>query len=361
MGALGAGRSAGAARVLVVTDDPDTLEEVLRLAAAAGMEVEAAARPGAARGSWARSPLVLVGADCADAAAAAALARRRDVVVVCVGLAPPWHAAVALGADHVVELPAGQQWLVERLSEAAAGPSREAAVVAAVGGRGGAGASTWAAAVSLAASRSGYRVLLLDADPLGGGLDLALGAEDSAGLRWPDLADTQGRLPPSALDGALPRAQSLTVLSWDRGDLVVVPRAALSAVLDAGVRGFDLVVVDLPRRPDDAAAEVLSRSACTWVVVPREVRATASAARVLSVLSPLTATVAAVVRGPAPSGLTAREVAEALDIPLAVDMRPEPALAGLLDRGEPLRRRGPLAAAASAAVAAVLDGRAGAA
>jgi hypothetical protein len=42
-------------------------------------------------------------------------------------------------------------------------------------------------------------------------------------------------------------------------------------------------------------------------------------------------------------------------------MRAEPSLAAQLDRGEPMPRRGPLAAAASAVVADVLASRAGAA
>ena len=34
----------------------------------------------------------------------------------------------------------------------------------------------------------GERVMLVDCDALGGGLDLLLGAEEVQGLRWPDLA-----------------------------------------------------------------------------------------------------------------------------------------------------------------------------
>ena len=35
----------------------------------------------------------------------------------------------------------------------------------------------------------GARVLLIDGDPWGGGLELALAAEEEPGLRWPDLAE----------------------------------------------------------------------------------------------------------------------------------------------------------------------------
>jgi hypothetical protein len=67
-----------------------------------------------------------------------------------------------------------------------------------------------------------------------------------------------------------------------------------------------------------------------------------------------------VVRGPAPGGLRAREVAEVAGVPLLAAMRPEPMLARQLEQGGVrLRRRSPLAAAAHR-VLAVLDHAGGA-
>ncbi|MGH3342154.1 MAG: septum site-determining protein Ssd, partial [Carbonactinosporaceae bacterium] len=53
-----------------------------------------------------------------------------------------------------------------------------------------------------------------------------------------------------------------------------------------------------------------------------------------------------VVRGPAPSGLSGRDIAASLGLPLAGEVRPEPELSRALERGEPPARRGrgPLAA-----------------
>jgi hypothetical protein len=53
-----------------------------------------------------------------------------------------------------------------------------------------------------------------------------------------------------------------------------------------------------------------------------------------------------VVRGPAPGGLRAKDVAQAIGLPLAGSLRPEPRLAAGLERGEPPARdgEGPLAA-----------------
>jgi secretion/DNA translocation related CpaE-like protein len=230
-------------------------------------------------------------------------------------------------------------------------------VVGVVGGRGGAGASTLVGALGLAAMRQGIRPLLVDADPLGGGLDLLLGAEDTAGPRWPDLARTRGRLAPDSLGSALPDVGQVLVLSWDRGDVTVVEPAAMRAVLDAGARESGFVVVDLPR-PDAAAEVALARADQVLLVVPAEVRAVAAAARVAAVLAPLTREVRAVVRGPAPSALEPEVVAESLGLELAGSCRGERGLAAALDRGEPPGSRpGPLARVANSLVRELLSAR----
>ena len=63
-----------------------------------------------------------------------------------------------------------------------------------------------------------------------------------------------------------------------------------------------------------------------------------------------------VVRGPAPSGLGAEEIADALGLPLAGSMRAEPRLAASLERGEPpgAKARSPLSRLSDRLVAALL-------
>jgi secretion/DNA translocation related CpaE-like protein len=335
-----------AARPLLVTADPALLDDLLRLAAAAGAEVEVVADAGSARRPWARAPLVLVGDDLAGPVAAAGPSRRPGVVLVGRDLddAQVWQRGVAVGAEHVAFLPDAEPWLTERLADAVESGSA-APVVCVVGGRGGAGASTLAAALAVTAGRRSLATVLVDADPLGGGLDLVLGGEDLAGLRWPDLAGARGRVAAAALDAAMPRLEGLSLLSWDRGDLLSVPPEAMAAALAASRRGRDLVVVDLPRRPDPAAEVALAAARTTFLVVPAEVRATAAAARVAALVAPLTADLRVVVRGPAPSGLPGEVVAEVLGCPLAAEVRAEPGVAAALERGDPpaARGRGPLA------------------
>jgi secretion/DNA translocation related CpaE-like protein len=335
-------RAAGGGRPLLLTAHPGLLDDLLRLCAAAGVEAQTVSDPGAARSAWLRAPLVVVGADVAERTARRGLGRREGVVLVGLDQESPhvWEQAVAVGAAEVAILPAQEAWLAERLADAAEGSPGAALVVATLGGRGGAGATTLAAALAVTGQRAGQRTTLVDGDPLGGGIDLVLGGEDTGGPRWPDLAGTRGRVGAGVLHEVLPRVGGLTVLSWDRGERRSVPREAMAAVLSAAGRGGDLVVVDLPRHLDPAAEEALGRCDVALLVVPAEVRATAAAARVAASAALVAGDLRVVVRGPAPAGLAATVVADALGLPLAGSLRPEPGLAEALERGEPPARRG---------------------
>ncbi len=343
--------SAVPARPLAVTADPDVLDDLLRLAATAGTELQVAPDAAGARRAWDAAPLVVVGADAALGCAAAGLRRRPGVVLLGDDLddATVWETAVHVGAEHVVFLPDAEPWLTERLADAAEGAVQDGAVIAVVGGRGGAGATSLACALAVTAARSGRDALLVDGDPLGGGIDLCFGSEQDAGLRWPDLGSTRGRLSAPALAEALPRVQGLSVLSWDRGDAPAVPPDAVRAVLAAGRRTSSVVVVDLPRTVDDAVRVVLDSATCTLLVVPAEVRAAAAASRVAASVGLLARDLRVVVRVPGPSGLQGPEVARALGLPLAGELRPEPGLDRALERGEApgSRGRGPLSVLAA--------------
>jgi secretion/DNA translocation related CpaE-like protein len=170
---------------------------------------------------------------------------------------------------------------------------------------------------------------------MGGGVDLVLGWEALDGLRWPALSHGCSGVSPPALVDALPSRGELAVLSWDRGDLLAVPPDAMEAALDAGRASRDLVVVDLPRRLDDAAVLALCAADQALLLVPAELRACAAAARVAAVAAGHTSALRIVVRGPAPGRLKAREIARALGLPLAGTLRPEPELARALERGQP--------------------------
>ena len=171
------------AGVLALVSEPGLRDEVDRIGAAACTRV-VHADPAApiTRKTWAAASAVILDGQAALRAAKVGFPRRSDVFVVAY-CAPTravrcgdLTAAIAIGARHVFTLPGQAAELVRALSglgEVAA-PGRGRGPVAAVtGGRGGAGASLFAAAMALSATGS----LLVDLDPCSGGIDLLLGAE----------------------------------------------------------------------------------------------------------------------------------------------------------------------------------------
>ncbi len=335
------------ARPLILTADRRLRDDLLQLAATANVETEVAADVGGAGNSWSTAPAIFIGDDLAPSLRQAELTRREGVFLIGHDRddAEIWHHAFDLGVERVAFIRDDADWLTERFTNAAEPNADSALTICVLGGRGGAGATTLAVALALAGVRRGQRTLLLDGDPLGGGIDLVLGGEETGGLRWPDFTQARGRVNGSELHEALPQLGGLTVLSWDRGDTLVISSDVMRTVLEAAQRTSDLVVVDLPRRLDPAAREALARATVTLLVVPAEVRAVAAAARVAASTGLVAPDLRVVVRGPAPSGLSGQVVAASLELALAGEMKSEPDLAASLERGEPpgRRGRGPLA------------------
>jgi secretion/DNA translocation related CpaE-like protein len=325
-----------AARPLVVSADEELLDDLLRLLAAAGTEPEVATGGPALRRAHRSAPLVLVGADALAAGAARALPRRPGVVVVATGELPAaeWASAVELGAERVAVLPADEAWLLSRSVAAVRSPVERGWLVAVGGSCGGAGASTVAAALALAAAPGS---VLVDADPWGGGLDLLLGAERIEGLRWPELTGLRGRVAGDALLAALPEVGGLHVLAAARSAAEEIPAEALAAVVEAARSAGRSVVVDLPRGSaahDGAAAAVLADADRALLVVPARLRA-ATAARLL-VEAPGSAWSAAqlVVRS-VPGGLSRDDVADVVGRPVAAELPFDRSAVPRGERGEP--------------------------
>ncbi|MFD5929863.1 septum site-determining protein Ssd [Streptomyces sp. NPDC060333] len=352
----------GGGRPLIITEDPLLLDDLLRLCAAAGAEPHvhhAVPEPdgaGAPRGGdgenvdlrastlgsvgWDSAPLVLVGDDAARRVRGAP--RRDAVLLVGRDLDDPlvWQRALEIGAEEVLRLPDAENRLVDRIADVVEGAGRPALAVGVIGGSGGAGASTLACALAVRAARAGERTILIDGDPLGGGMDVLLGGEGAEGLRWPDFAASRGRVGAGALEESLPELHALRVLSWDRGDRVVVPPAAMRSVVAAARRRGGVVVVDLPRRVDEAVAEVLAQLDLVLMVVPGELRAVAAAGRVAAGVRMVARDVRVVVRGRCPEGLDAEAVARLLGAPLAGEVPVEVGLPGRVAEGEPPGSRG---------------------
>lgn len=334
---------------LLITRDQSLLDELLRLAAAAGVTPDVATDGGAVLRGWSTAPVVLVGVDAAEEVARLAPARRARVFIVAWGGVPDqmFRVAVALGAESVAQLPRSEGWLTELLTDLgdlADGAPPEGLVVGVLGGSGGAGATTFACALGQVGSQH-RRVLVVDADPMGPGVDRVLGLEDRDGVRWDGLCDTTGRLSARALREALPRRADLAALTWRAGPPGTLQAFAVREVLSAARRGHDLVVVDLPRTPDALVDEVAARCDRLLVMVVPTVAGVASAVRTCSRHRDPTA-VRLVLRG---QGVDPTAIARATGVPVLAEMPDQRGLAEAIDLGlGPVRsRRGALGRAAT--------------
>ncbi|KGI70102.1 CpaE-like family protein [Mycolicibacterium rufum] len=353
------------AAILIVVEDATLTMTVDRVLAAAGLQVVRAAEP-PNRSAWTGAAAVLLDAAAARRCAAQGLPRRARVLLVS-GSAPDpaaWEAAVTVGAQRVLTIPAQEADLMAVLAEAAE-DSRDGgargAVVAVMSGRGGGGASVFAVALA----RSAAECLLVDGDPWGGGLDLVLGSETEQGLRWPDLTVAGGRLTYPALRDALPRRHGVSVLSGSRvlsgerpcDDVDPLP---LGAVIDAGSRGGVTVVCDVARRPSPASDTALAAADLVVLITPADVRSCAAAAATGQWAARSNPNTGVVVRGPAPGGLRPIDVVRIVGLPLLAAMRPQPRVDAQLERGGlRLPPRSPLAAAAREVLAVLQNKPAG--
>lgn len=264
---------------------------------------------------------------------------------------PAWHrpgrrfAWVAL--DHAVAAPDGEPCLVlpdgaaELLGRMrSASTTRRARVIGVVGARGGVGASTLAAVLARSCADAGLSAGLVDLDVDRGGIDLLIGVEHDAGLRWADLGPEPGGFAPGDLSASLPAWRGVRVLSADLRSVGTPPsEQVLAALGDA----HDVVVLDLPRglaRPDETGGRwcdtLLGVATC-------DVQSAAGAQALARSLVGLD--VRLVVRGPAPGGVTADQIARASGLPLLHAMPAERSLSAALERGLAPGdyRRGPLA------------------
>jgi secretion/DNA translocation related CpaE-like protein len=228
-----------------------------------------------------------------------------------------------------------------------------AAVVGVVGARGGVGASTLAAALALrvhvdglgpvprwrrtgggrSGGARGTRVVLVDLDPSGGGLDVHLGIEGVAGVRWPDLAGARGEVSGPELTALLPTWNGMAVLSGDRWRPGPAPPEVVPDVLDALASSHDLVILDLDRCEVHGGGPAVAHCTTVLVVTPRDLQSVAGVVAMRAALQSAVSDVRLVVAGPAPGGLGALEVAHVVDLPVAATVPRDRRVPGLVERG----------------------------
>lgn len=302
----------GSTEVLLVTSSAVLRAEVERIVAAAGTQLRVVADALESGMFWDGAAAVLVGSDVRE------LPPRRRGPAVLVGLDGEgdslWHLAAALGAERVAVLPDAAAWLAGHLSRSRSlGPG--GLLLGVTGGCGGAGATTAAVWIAQAAADTGARVLLVDGDPLGGGLELAVAAEEYPGLRWPDFCEARGSIDAGQLSDSLPVAGGFSFLSWPaaREQHSPIPAGTTQDVLDAARRGYELVVVDIGRSlgPLHSYGWHCDR---IMVVVPLQLKAAVAAVRLLQELPPVETGL--VIRGKPGAVLDGSIISDAVGLPV---------------------------------------------
>ncbi|MEU1206215.1 septum site-determining protein Ssd [Nocardia sp. NPDC005825] len=391
---------------LALVADPRLREEIRRIAAAADRPLDERVPP-PGRHPWTAASVIVLDTAAAHSCVSAGHPRRPGILLVTDGEPSllDWQAATAAGAEQVLSLPAAADALIAAFAAHDGRRPGDGAVLAVAGAGAGAGASVLAAAVALtAAGRFRDRTLLVDCAPYGGGLDLLLGLEKHAGLRWPDLTIEHGRIAASALHEALPVTSGLAVLSCgraapageldaeggeiDRGvmagcsgipgvttelgagaetssgvwadgggaDTPLAP-AAVRAVLEGGRAAGDLVVADLSSDHGPHTDQVLDLADLVVLVTQARLRSIAAAESAAAYLKARNPHVRLIIRGPAPGGLAPTDIAETLALPLLSAVPSQPGLIERLERGGlTVRRRGPLRTAAESALTALFTG-----
>ena len=112
------------ARPLIVTANDALLDDAMRLAAAAGVEVAHTREP-ATRTLWRTAPVVLLDAELVRAAVDARMPRRPGVVVL-FDAPPPdtvWELCVRLGVDRTMHVHRSEVELIELLADSTRGAS----------------------------------------------------------------------------------------------------------------------------------------------------------------------------------------------------------------------------------------------
>lgn len=336
---------AGAARgVHLLSTCPQLVEAVE--AVCIGVGVPLSVTSGAQRTRATSSELLLV-----DAALGGDEVPRGAVIVALAEQGDAWDAAARRGASAVVVLPHAAAWLAELISRSTApeGPIALGRVYGVAGATGGAGATTLACWLAGHFAGDGTRTALVDGDPLGAGLDLALGEETADGLRWPELNQFSGAVAADQLWAAMPRVDSLRYLSWDRRATHTDTVPATTVV--AALRGAaDVQVVDLSRTELEEQARWCD---AVVVVTPRTVRGALAADHTVRRCGPVPVVTA--LAGLNVADLEARVLAETTGVPCAATIGFDPRVPQHLDDGTVLRRgRRPRHARAVASIAQAL-------
>ncbi|MFZ0530952.1 MAG: pilus assembly protein CpaE, partial [Propionicimonas sp.] len=174
---------------------------------------------------------------------------------------------------------------------------------------------------------------LVDVDPLGGGIDLLLGAERTEGWRWPRLHGADGQL--GDLRPYLPVVDQVSVVSMARTSPSDPAREPLAAIVGSLRPWHSLVVLDPGRCLGAASREAVRLAGRVLLVVTAGVRGVAAARASVDLLG---LERAQLVLRPRRGGLSSALVADAVGLPVVAELPTDQRLVAAAEVGEPPAR-----------------------
>lgn len=243
---------------------------------------------------------------------------------------------------------------MDRSSEDGVGQPDPGFVLGILGASGGVGATAVATACAVRAAAAGREVVLVDAHPWAGGIEVMAGTDSQPGLRWDDLSEVRGDVDPWRLVGELPTGETgFRCLSWGAHPPPGEPPGP-DPVLSAVRAGTSVTVVDLPRPAVPGAFHQEWWSSCSAVVlvVEASVVGIAAAALLAEVVPQVSGVVLRV-----PASIAERELVAAVGAPVLAQLPEDRTVARCVERGRSVAgESGALAAVADEVLAALLPG-----
>jgi secretion/DNA translocation related CpaE-like protein len=243
-----------------------------------------------------------------------------------------FKSAIKQGAEDLLEIPRESAILLQKLSDLENKKSVRAKTIAVISGSGGAGASI-VAAMAAWGMRRRFQTVLVDLAPDGGGVDVIFGQERNPASRWRDFVNSQGEIPSRTFQRELPKVESLTLMSHDRGEFensFEINKKVLISLFQS----FELAVVDLE-------IENLKNLNFQEVVLvcTNTVKGVAAAVRKNNQIKNAGFTAKLVVRELAGGDVNAEKIAQALKLELVAVLTTETQFQKDLDRGNFINSR----------------------
>lgn len=274
--------------VLVLSEDREVLDQLQSAAVAAGVSLTLCSSITQLKNNWDTAAQIFIGQEHLPQIANLGLNLRSEVFIVSQTAEDALVHSAQIGAA-VLMLPEQAQMLGPLLTKnnTADRQPNQGKIVAVIGVSGGLGASSLSCAMSFAAVNR-FKTALVDLCPESGGIDLLLGLENDAGLRWEDLTQVSGFI--STLEDQLPQLCGVTVLSTGRKTGEIPNQNAIQSCISALQRSHDLLILDLGTPGfgvlDQLNSKILNQTKQLWLVGADIKSVTASAIKISKYSSP---------------------------------------------------------------------------